>query len=377
MPTFLADAGVAQRVLDHIENGTTDRGGEIWREPVANYRSAERFARECELLRSSLTPFCPSAALINPGDYVAREAIGTPLLAVRGRDGVARVFRNSCRHRGMKLADGSGCSKAFVCRYHGWTYQLDGQLRHIPSDDGFPELETESHGLVPVHAEEKGGLLWVVQQVDANRSPATMTVDDDLPELVEPQQTLMETTSLELDANWKIFLESFLEGYHIRSTHGDTFYPFGFDNLNLAETCGANSRITFPFRRIEELAAVPPAERRVKGFVTLVYHLFPNVLLTILSRHSALVVLEPLAIDRTRMITYVLSDEGDDPESLKASRRDVEFVSQTGAVEDREVVAAIQQGLVSGANEHFIFGQFESLIAHFHRQLTAKLDGKA
>jgi nitrite reductase/ring-hydroxylating ferredoxin subunit len=298
------------------------------------------------------------------------------LLAVRGKDGVARVFRNACRHRGMKLADGSGCNKAFVCRYHGWTYQLDGRLRHIPGDDGFPDFDKDSHGLVPVDAEEKKGLLWVVQQTDANRAPTHTNVDDGLPELVGPQQTMMETTSLELDANWKIFLESFLEGYHIRSTHSQTFYPYGFDNLNLAETCGPNSRITFPFRRIEHLADVPPEQRRVKGLVTLVYHLFPNVLLTILSRHSVLVVLVPLAVDRTRMISYVLSDQGDDPESLEASRRDVEFVSNTGAVEDREVVSAIQRGLGSRANEHFTFGQFEGLIAHLHRQLTVELDGK-
>ncbi|GAG42595.1 unnamed protein product, partial [marine sediment metagenome] len=69
------------------------------------------------------------------------------------------------------------------------------------------------------------------------------------------------------------------------------------------ESCGPNSRITFPFRHIEQLADVPPTERRVNGFVTLVYHLFPNVLLTILSRHSVFVVLEPLAVDRTRMIS--------------------------------------------------------------------------
>ena len=374
MPSFLDDAGIAQRVLDHIASGTTDRSDQIWQEPVENYCSPERYAREIELLRSSLVPFCPSAALSNAGDYVAREAAGTPLLAVRGKDGTARVFLNACRHRGMKLAEGSGCSKAFVCRYHGWTYQLDGHLRHIPGEDGFPDFDKGSHGLVQVQAEEQKGLIWVRQKPVGTGQSERDTVDHRLPELVGPEQTLMDTTSLELDANWKVFLESFLEGYHIRSTHSQTFYPFGFDNLNLAETCGRNSRITFPFRRIEQLGDVAPTKRRVKGFVTLVYQLFPNALLTVLSRHSALVVLEPLAVDRTRMITYVLSDQGNDPESLEASRRDVEFVAQTGAVEDREVVAAIQRGLDSGANEHFTFGQFEGLIAHFHRQMAAALD---
>src|SRR5262245_45080103 len=127
---------------------------------------------------------------------------------------------------------------------------------------------------------------------------------------------MIETTALDLDANWKLFLESFLEGYHIRATHSQTFYPYGFDNLNLAEINGPHSRITFPFRRIEQLADVPAAQRGVKGLVTFVYHLFPNVLLSILSHHSAMVVLEPLAINHTRMVSYVLSDRGDDPAAL-------------------------------------------------------------
>ncbi len=373
MRPFLDDAGVIQRVLDHIEHRTTDRGDEVWREPVANYSCADRYRRECDLLRSTWVPYCPTAALAKTGDYVARDAAGTPLLAVRDGEGRSRVFRNACRHRGMALATGDGCTKGFVCRYHGWTYHLDGRLRHVPNEDGFPGLEKDAHGLMPVAAVEKLGLVWVNQAADATSPQDEADVGDDLPELVTSEQTIMGHHTLEVEANWKVFLESFLEGYHIRSTHPKTFYPYGFDNLNLAETSGPHSRITFPFRRIKKLADVPPAEWRAKGFVTFVYHVFPNVLISILSRHSVMVVLEPLAIDRTRMESFVLSDHGDDPEALEASRRDVEFVSMTGAVEDREVVAAIQRGMTSGGNEHFTFGQFEGLIAHFHRQLDAAL----
>jgi phenylpropionate dioxygenase-like ring-hydroxylating dioxygenase large terminal subunit len=373
VPPFLDDASVAQRVLDHIDRGTTDKSDEMWREPVANYLLPERFDRECRLLRSLLVPFCPSAALPRCGSHVAREAVGTPLLAVRDEHGVARVFRNACRHRGMALAKGSGCAKALVCRYHGWTYHLDGRLRHMPGMDGFPDLDLATHGLVLVHSEEKLGLVWVNQQAPTSGVRSESLALDGLPELVHPEQTIMEVTMVDLDANWKLFLESFLEGYHIRATHPQTFYPYGFDNLNLLETNGPHSRITFPFRRIKQLADVPSADRRVKGLVTFVYHLFPNVLVSILSHHSVVVVLEPLTVDRTRMVSYVLSDRGDEPAALEASYRDVKFVSETGAVEDREVVCAIQRGLKSGANEHFTFGGFERLIAHFHRQLTSSL----
>lgn len=135
MTTAMDDQSVAQRVLDHIANGTTDLGNDVWREPVANYRSEKRLTAEIErILRRFPTPFCPSAALPEAGSYVAREAAGTPLVVVRGTDGKVRGFRNACRHRGMQVASGTGCTRALTCRYHGWTYNLEGGLRHIPHE---------------------------------------------------------------------------------------------------------------------------------------------------------------------------------------------------------------------------------------------------
>jgi phenylpropionate dioxygenase-like ring-hydroxylating dioxygenase large terminal subunit len=370
MATFMDDRAVAERVLEHIRNGTTDLAEGLWREPVANYRSQARLHAEIALLRRSPAPFCPSAALGEAGAFVAREAAGTPLVAVRDEEGRVRVFRNACRHRGMPLAQGAGCAKAFVCRYHGWTYRLDGRLRHIPDEHGFPGLDKDLHGLVGVAAEEKLGLVWVTQQ----EAPRDADPYEGLSELIGSDQRVLDARDDEFPVNWKIFLEGFLEGYHIRSAHRETFYPYGFDNLNLVESRGRNSRVTFPFRRIEKLADVAPADRRVKGLVTYVYHLFPNVLVTVLSHHTALVVLEPVSVDRTRLVTYSLADCGDDPAALEAAKRDAAFVNETGAQEDREIICAIQHSLDSGANEVFTFGRFEGAIQHLHRNLTAALE---
>ncbi len=371
MAILMDDQRVAQRILDHIERGTTDLGQDVWREPADNYRSHERLAAEVELvLRRSPTPFCPSAALPDAGSYVARDAAGIPLLAVRAQDGAARAFRNACRHRGTQLATGSGCAKAFVCPYHGWSYALDGRLLGVPHEDGFPDLDKELHGLAPVSAVERSGLVFVTQ----DEPGLTDRSLDQLPDLIAPEQQLFATRESEIAANWKIMLEGFLEGYHIRSTHRETFYPYGFDNLNLVEAFGRNSRVTFPFRRIAKLADMPPEDRRVEGLLTYVYHLFPNVLVTVLSHHTVVVILEPVALDRTKLVTYALTNRGSSaPELRQTVERDAEFVDQTGAAEDRAVVCAIQRGLASGANSVFTFGLFESAIVHFHRSLDAAL----
>jgi phenylpropionate dioxygenase-like ring-hydroxylating dioxygenase large terminal subunit len=371
MKTGMDDQAVAQRVLDHIANKTTDLGESVWCEPVTNYRSAARLQAELErVLRRCPTPFCPSAALPEVGSFVAREAAGVPLLAVRGADGKVRAFRNACRHRGMQVATGTGCTRAFTCRYHGWTYNLEGELRHIPHEAGFPGFDREAHPLVPVAASERMGLVFLTQDAPALEGDPLGGLD----RLIAPDQRLFATAEREFDVNWKIFLESFIEGYHIKTTHPESFLPYGFDNLNVIDLFGRNSRVTYPFKRIQKLARVPPAERRVEGLLTYVYHLFPNVLVTVLSRHTNVVVLEPLGVDRTRQFTYTLTNGGgDDPAALAEAKRDAGFVGNTGALEDRAVVEAIQRGLGSGANDHFTFGRYESAIVHFHQTLAAAL----
>ena len=371
MASLMNDALIAERVFQHIANGTTDMGDEVWREPVENYRSEERLDREVQqVLRRTAAPFCPSAALPEAGSYVARRAAGTPIVAVRGKDGVVRAFRNVCRHRGMEVAAGTGCAKVFVCGYHGWAYGLEGKLRHVPHAHGFPGLDKDQHGLVPVRATERHGLVFVQQEGALEESTL-----DELPPLLASDQKLLWMNERDNDANWKILLEGFIEGYHIKPTHPESFYPYGFDNLNVVETFGRNSRVIYPFRRIEKLENVPPAERRLTGYVTYVYQLFPNALVIVLSSHTSLLVLEPLSTGRTRVFSYTLSHTGGAPDEEKAAaaKRDAEFVSDTGLQEDRAVVCAIQRGLESGANDAFTFGRFESAIVHFHRELDKAL----
>lgn len=371
---LLDDAAVVQRLFDHIDRGSTDLSEGVWREPVAHYLSPARYAAELELLRSGVTAFCPSAALPEPGSFVARTAAGTPILAVRGSDGTVRAFRTACRHRGARLADGAGCEKAFVCRYHGWTYGLDGALRHVPHEDGFPGLDKDTRGLVPLPAVETRGLVFVTQ--GAPRAGATAL--DDLPPLLSPDRVLVQATEQELPVNWKVFVESFLEGYHIRSTHRTTFYPVQFDNLNVVERFGENSRVTFPYRAVHKLRDVPPAERTVEGKLTYVYHLFPNVMIATFPHFVFMVAIEPLAIDRTRFHTWITApapaaDGASTGPRVRTTSAEGAALIADAALEDNAATIAVQQGLASGANEFLEFGRFEGAIGHFHRNLRAAL----
>ncbi|MBV8965974.1 MAG: aromatic ring-hydroxylating dioxygenase subunit alpha, partial [Mycobacteriaceae bacterium] len=280
------DVEIVRRILAHIDAGTTDEG-EGWREPVGNYLDAGRFADELRLLRSMPSVFLPSAAIRGPGDHIGRDVFGVPLVAVRGRDQRARVFRNACRHRGMALVEGAGCSRTLVCRYHGWTYRLDGSLSHVPHPDAFPGLDMSTRGLVEVASCEVDGLIVLgpldtpsgaSAQASANSAMAALTDGSPWRDKLLPAERLLYVESTLRELNWKVLVEQFLEGYHIRSTHANTFFPLQYDDLNLIEKFGPNSRITFPYRNIERLRDRPESTWTTDARVTYVYQLFPNVM---------------------------------------------------------------------------------------------------
>ena len=370
MSRLADDPEVVQRIFDHIDRRSSDRAAQTWREPVENYRSEERFQRELEhVLRRTPVPFCPSAALPETGSYLARSAAGIPLVAVRGADGQVRTFRNACRHRGMQVAEGSGCARAFVCPYHAWTYDHEGRLRGVPHEDGFPGLDRARRGLVPVACSELHGLVFASPE-GPPPDPADCAA---LEGLTTPGHRVFSYSERDVAANWKILAEGFLEGYHLRALHPDTFYPIQYDNLNLVDHFGRHSRITFPYRRIEEQRERPPAERSSAGVLTHVYHRFPNAMVITFSTNVTVVVLEPVTVGRTKLLSWVLTtrDIGQ-PQAQESLARDLQFI-EAGSAQDRHAAEAIQVGLDSGANEFFEFGLYEGGIVHFHRNLDVAL----
>ena len=368
---LLDDQQAIERIFDHIDNNTTDLGDETWKEPVENYFSQERFNQEIQLLRRLPVPFCPSAALPEKGSYIARQASGTPLLTVRGSDGEVRSFINACRHRGMQVAQGIGCSnKAFVCPYHAWSYSLDGKLQNIPGEEAFPGINKNDNGLVQVEAIEKGGIVYVQQEGSIDKDFIENILD-----YFQPEQEMFDHSEVNDKTNWKLLTETLLEGYHIKSLHKKTFFPYGLDNINLVETFGPNSRVIFPFRRIEKLRELKPEERKINGTVTKVYHLFPNASVSMLSKHSNLTVMEPIAPNEVKTITYSMVNLNSSGQRIlnEDAQKDLKFVNEQGQSEDREAARAIFETVTAKGNSHLTFGYFEKAIVNFHQHLNKML----
>ena len=164
------------------------------------------------------------------GSYFTRElpALKTSILLVRATDGQVRAFHNFCRHRGNKLVwtdcpreEVAGTARQFACKFHGWTYDLDGACTFVQQEEEFFDLDKARFGLVPVHCEVWEGFIFV----NFDREPRQA-----LREFLGPMITGMEGYPFdrmtdryyfraEVGSNWKICLDAFQEFYHAPVLH--------------------------------------------------------------------------------------------------------------------------------------------------------------
>jgi phenylpropionate dioxygenase-like ring-hydroxylating dioxygenase large terminal subunit len=270
----------------------------------------------------------------------------------------------------MQVATGTGCARSLVCGYHGWTYALDGRLRHVPHDDAFPDLDRATRGLVEVPAVEQDGLMLVRLDGPGADAPTPGPWSG----LVDGEGLTYAGSADSVEpVNWKVLTETFLEGLHIGFLHRDTFFPVQYDDLNVVEFEGPYSRVTFPYRNVERLADRDPSTWDVGHRLTYVHSLFPNAVVATFPGQHLLFVLEPEAVDRTRFTTYRFA-KGDAAAAASTGEGEGDSLVGRGGAEDFMAARSVQRGLAAGANQVLTFGRHESAIAHFHRHLDAAVE---
>jgi phenylpropionate dioxygenase-like ring-hydroxylating dioxygenase large terminal subunit len=347
--------------------------------PVDHYLSPARFdAERAGLFRALPIIVAHASQIAGPGDFVSHDALGVPLVVTRDASGGLRAFINVCRHRGARLATAeSGHAKAFVCGYHGWSYGLDGALLHIPHAEGFPRAC--GRDLVPVPVEERAGFVWVVPR--AEQRGATIDVRASLgPFAAELEgfdlagHVAQRTEHVRRRFHWKLIIDAFLDGYHIKRLHRDSVYRFFLDNVNVTDAFGAHQRSTVARQGLAGLRTTPREAWRFRDAVSLTYFLFPNTVLVFHPDWVSRITVFPLAIDET-LFTHTMLVPADAATSREAHwERTWRLIHET-VFEREDMVAAewIQSGLDSGANESFACGTFEAPIRAFHDAIERTL----
>jgi len=159
---------VAHDVLAHHAADSVRLEPQVMRIAGQAYTDPTRFEQEREhIFRNLPLMLAMSCELGEPGAYKTMEVAGTPLLLVRGRDGVARVFLNTCTHRGAVLAQGCGKAARFTCPYHAWTFGAEGQLIGVAQPQIFGEIDKPAFGLKAFPTLETAGMIWAVLNADS------------------------------------------------------------------------------------------------------------------------------------------------------------------------------------------------------------------
>ena len=312
-----------------------------------------------------------------PGDFLTCTVADEPLVVCRGEDGVVRAFSAVCRHRGGPVAQGVGHRKSLQCAYHGWTYSLDGQLTTTPEFEGVQRFDKSAVCLPRFRAEAWGPFLFV------NLDPAAPPLAEVLGSLPEETRRLpLEHMSLykrvdyEVACNWKVYVDNFLEGYHIPMVHPALFRELDYAAYRV-ETSRFHSKQHAPIRpRAEEslyrrnLEPHEPSE-------ALYYWVFPNVMFNLYPDNLQTNVILPLSAERTltRFEWFVLDPES--PGVAEEFARSFAFSDQTQK-EDIAICEAVQRNLRSRTYEHGRYSVLrENGVHHFHGLLWHFLGGEA
>ena len=191
--------------------------------PARLYRDPDVAELELERIFERTWQFAAHvSSLPDPGSYITASAGRQPVLVLRDQDGVLRAFRNVCRHRGSRLLAGSGeCGKAIRCRYHGWTYRLDGELIGVPEARSIPGLDKSALGLFPVRVEALAGLVFVNLDVHAQPLAEQAAGARRAARALRASRASCRTGrwTATQPANWKIVADNYLEGYHVPIAH--------------------------------------------------------------------------------------------------------------------------------------------------------------
>ena len=284
--------------------------------------------------------------LEKPGQFVTAEIAGEPLVAVRGSDGVLRAFFNVCRHHATPvMVDECGLADKLRCGYHGWTYNLEGELRGMTDFEGVKEFDRSRYGLVAVRVETWESFVFV--NLDPQAPPLLETLGA-LADLLKPLQLsrlhFFERKSYVLGCNWKVFVDNYLDGgYHVPHMHKGLNSVLEYAEYTIengARYCVQSSPMT-QAKGEAKVAAVRKGDRA--------YYLWlhPNFMINCYEGTMDTNLVRPLGIDRCH-VTFDFYFTDVSRAARAANNASVEVADKVQG-EDVAICEGVQRGLGSRA----------------------------
>ena len=307
-----------------------------------------------------------AAQLSGVGDHVVTEVAGVPLVIVRGDDGELRALHNVCRHRAgpLALCDGRG-AKRLRCRYHGWTYALNGRLQSAPEMDAARNFDVGAVHLPEARVAQWRDLVFVA----LGDAPPLAALFDGIDARVGAGAfhgyAFQRRVGYDIACDWKVYVDNYLEGYHVPHIHPELNRMLDYRSY-VTEVALWHSLQWSPLESASELYGKGEA---------LYYWIWPNTMLNILPDRLQTNRVLPLPGNRCRVEFDFYYPA--DLDAVGRWERDLVF-SDAVQKEDVEICEHVQRGLASGS---YVAGRLnpkrESGVHHFHELLRAAYRGAA
>jgi choline monooxygenase len=306
------------------------------------------------------------------GQYISGAIGKEPIAIVRGNDGILRGFYNVCRHHAAAvLTQPQGIAKSLRCPYHGWTYDLAGNLVLAPEFSGVANFDRGANGLVPLQTGEWQG--WVFVKPTPGEPSLRDFLGSDLLERLEPLQLerfhWFDRRSYTLNCNWKVFVDNYLDGgYHVPHIHR------GLSSVldNSAYSIETGDCYCLQSSPISSGSADSPTAAVRQGKRALYYWIYPNFMINIYDQVMDTNQVIPRGVDRTEVIfDYFFTD-------VSAAARETNLasvaVSEQIQSEDVAICESVQRGLASRAYDTGRLSVRREAGEHlFHRLLHSDL----
>ncbi|HEV2141388.1 MAG TPA: SRPBCC family protein [Candidatus Dormibacteraeota bacterium] len=314
--------------------------------------------------------------LARPGDFKPTTILEEPILLTHAQDGQLRGFYNVCRHRAAQVVTTRGNRKSLQCGYHGWVYGLDGRLQTAREMEGTEDFDKSDFCLVPIRVDTLGP--FVFANLDLDAAPLAEWIGAIPGEITAAgydvdTMRLIERRDYEISCNWKVYVDNYLEGYHLPIAHPGLFKELEYDNYRV-ETFRYYSKQHAPIRELKP-GEVPGRDRRYIRMPgaednALYYWIFPNTMLNIYQDNISTNVILPLGVDRTLTIFEWFFAEPGSGAGWESMQQTIAFSDEIQQ-EDIAVCEQVQRGLRSRSYDR---GRFSALrengVYHFQSLVT-------
>ena len=310
------------------------------------YTEAGIFERErSEVFQRSWQYAAHRSQLANPGDFVTRKIMDQEVFLICDEAGQVRAFYNACAHRAHLLVEGAGQCEAIVCPYHAWRYGLDGRLRYarglnadVARDVGLSEVRTDwLLDFVFVNLDEAALPLSEVAPGLADDVAARAPFISSLKPVPDPTRVIRE-----LDANWKVVVDNYIECYHCAPAHPGVSEVFDVARTDI-ELLGRAARQLVPRHQQSPVPEYPLTDEDdiVDGVF---WFLYPNTSLSIIPGSATFTVtqIQPITAETCGRTFWSFTPDGTTSEAHKLRAA---WLGRTVGAEDIALCEAVQRGL--------------------------------